>query len=224
MDKDYFDQSNNWDASRVEASEKSERRAWWVATAAAVLALLSWGTIALMMPLKEKVPYLYRENTATGVVDTITTLADDKVTFDDVRDKYWVTQYLRKREGYDWYTLNDDYNQVEWLSSPQVAADYDLLFKGPSSIDKTNGSQVLTQIDIVSVVPNGHGTATIRFIRRTRRLDQPNLDPQVSHWVATLTYEYRNPSKLPEKVRLVNPFGFQVIAYRIDPESTGGAK
>ena len=41
-------------------------------------------------------------------------------------------------------------------------------------------------------------------------------------WVATIAFEYRNPSVIKESQRLVNPFGFQVLSYRVDPEMIGG--
>ncbi|WP_150322317.1 type IV secretion system protein, partial [Enterobacter hormaechei] len=62
------------------------------------------------------------------------------------------------------------------------------------------------------------GIGTVRFIKTTKRVDDPNSPGTVTKWVATVAYEYRNPSLIRESARLVNPFGFQVLSYRVDPE------
>jgi type IV secretion system protein VirB8 len=39
-----------------------------------------------------------------------------------------------------------------------------------------------------------------------------------------LAYEYRNTALIKESDRLVNPFGFQVLTYRVDPEMIGSVQ
>jgi type IV secretion system protein VirB8 len=73
---------------------------------------------------------------------------------------------------------------------------------------------------VLSVVPNGKGIATVRFIKHIKRVNQEG-EGEIQHWVATISYEYRNPSKMKESLRLQNPFGFQVLSYRVDPELVG---
>ncbi|MDR0576121.1 MAG: virB8 family protein [Candidatus Accumulibacter sp.] len=218
---DFDEKALDFEARRIEMCEKSERRAWKVAFAAIIIAALSWAAIVLMMPLKEAIPYVVRVDNATGVPDIVTTMQDKRIGYDDVMDKYWVATFVRARETYDWYTLQKDYDTVGLLASPAVGRDYASLFTGPDALDKKWGRNYRSTVEVVSVVPDGRGIATARIIKTASRVDDTN-SKQTSRWIATVGYEYRNPSKMKESVRLVNPFGFQVLTYRIDPELVGG--
>jgi type IV secretory pathway component VirB8 len=211
----------DWETSRIHTIEKSERRAWTIAFIAVAVTVLAWLSIVIMLPLKEKVPYVIRVNNATGVPDIITVLQDQKIKYDDVMDKYWLSQYVRAHETYDWYTLQKDYNAVGLLSSPQVGAEYAKLFQGEKALDKVFNNNIRTLVEIVSVVPNGKGIATVRFIKHSKQTNQ-QTEGESSNWVATISYEYRNPSVMKESIRLINPFGFQVLSYRVDPEVMEG--
>jgi type IV secretion system protein VirB8 len=215
-----FDQAIDWEASRVQTIERSERRAWFVAFAGVAVTVLSWLAIVLMMPLKEMVPYVIRVDSATGVPDIVTALDTKGVGFDEAMDKYWMAQYVRARETYDWYTLQKDYNTVGLLSSSPVGASYAAQFEGKDALDKKFGSVVRATVEIMSIVPNGRGVGTVRFVKTTRRTDDDGPGT-VTKWVATVAYEYRNPSLIRESQRLINPFGFQVLSYRVDPEMLG---
>ncbi|RFB76673.1 virB8 family protein [Methylovirgula sp. 4M-Z18] len=221
---DHYDAALNWESSRIYQVQRSNRTAWRVTGVACCLTLISWATIMVMMPLKQRVPYLIRENTTTGAVDVLDTLsAPAETTFQDTRDKYWLAQYVTHRETYDWYTLQTDYNFVGATSMPNVAAEYGQLFIGDKALDKTFQDKVKATITINSVVPNGNWTGTVRFTKETKRVDDPGHGA-VTHWVATVGYAYQNPSTMKESLRLINPFAFQVTTYRVDPELSSSAQ
>lgn len=213
---DYHQEAMSWETSRVLQLEKSERRAWTVAAVSAVTVLLSWLAIVFMMPLKEAVPYVIRVDNATGVPDIVTTLKEKSVAGDEVMDKFWVAKYVRAHETYDWYSLQEEYETVNLLSSPGVAADYNKRFEGEGALDKTFGNNVRVTVAVASIVLSGKGVATVRFTKRIRTLADGRED--VSQWVATIGYEYRGTAKLRESVRLTNPFGFQALTFRLDEE------
>lgn len=217
---DDYDKALDWEASRILLTERSERRAWRWAGTTLFLLILSWVAIVLMMPLKQTVPYVIRVDNATGVPDIVTTMNSKGVKFDEVMDKYWIARYVRFRETYDWYSLQEDYNTVGMLSSPAVGKVYAAQFAGETGLDKVNGAKVRRTVEILSVVPSGSGSATVRFRTKTAPPDS-TAPPVVAGWVATVSYEYRNPSVMQESYRLINPFGFQVLSYRIDQEAIG---
>lgn len=219
--KDIHDEAMDWEASKTLDREKSERRAWNVAILAGIMTVLSWLVIVIMMPLKESVPYVIRVDNATGVPDIITVMDDKNVTGDEVMDKYWLAQYVLARETYDWHTLQQDYEKVGLLSSQNVGKAYAELFEGKEALDKRYGANIRATVKIISVVPSEAETGTVRFIKTTKRVDEEGPGASTS-WVATIAFEYRNPSFIKESQRLVNPFGFQVLSYRVDPEMIGG--
>ena len=87
--------------------------------------------------------------------------------------------------------------------------------------DPTYGKTVRATVEILSLVPAGKNIGTVRFSKTTKRVDQENAPGTVTKWVATVAYEYHSTSLIKESARLVNPFGFQVLSYRVDPEMVG---
>lgn len=214
----FHEDAMNWEVSRIEQIERSERRAWRIATIAVLSSAVLVVAIALMMPLKENTPYVVRVDNATGVPDIITSMDSKGVKFDEVMDKYWLAQYVRAHETYDWFTLQKDYDTVGLLSSPVVGAEYAQLFEGKDALDKKYSNGVRVNVEIISVVPHSKSIGTVRFTKTTKRVDDAASPGTVTRWVATIGYEYRRASGIRESARLVNPFGFQVTSYRVDPE------
>ncbi|MEW9907064.1 MAG: VirB8/TrbF family protein (plasmid) [Candidatus Symbiodolus clandestinus] len=205
----------NWEISRIQLIEKSEKRAWIVALVASFLAISAWIVIILLLPLKQTIPYVIRVDSTTGVPDIITTLKSKEVSLDEAVNKYWLAQYVRCRETYDWNTLQKDYDTVKLLSSKAVDQEYSSLFIGKQALDLKYKNNIKISIEIISIVP-GNDCGTVRFLKKMQKVNEENS--VTSKWVATIAYEYLNPSSLNEKDRLINPFGFQVLSYRIDPE------
>ena len=212
-----FTQASEWDTSRTLQAERSERRAWMVAGAFGVGFLLSCGAIALMLPLKETTPYVVRVDNATGVPDIVTVMKDQIVTGEDVMTKYWLAKYIIHRETYDWHTLQSDYDTTGLLSSEVVGAEYGEQFSGSDALTEQYGDRIQAHVQVVSVVPTGDNTGTVRFIKTTKRLGNNSVIDS-KQWVATVAFEFRNTERVTETVRLVNPFGFRVTSYRVDPE------
>ena len=212
------DSALSWESSRIEQIERSERRAWRIAMISVLASAGLVVAIVLMMPLKENTPYVVRVDNTTGIPDIITSLDSKGVSVDEVMDKYWLAQYVRAHETYDWFTLQKDYDTVGLLSSPVVGAEYAQLFEGKDALDKKYSNGVRVTVEIISVVPHNKNIGTVRFTKTTKRVDDATSPGTVTRWVATIGYEYRRASGIRESARLVNPFGFQVTSYRVDPE------
>ncbi len=73
-------------------------------------------------------------------------------------------------------------------------------------------------IEVRSITP-AKSTAVVRFVR-TRRSADGSEDVEES-LVATIGFEYV-PAPMREEDRMVNPLGFKVTSYRVDPENVGG--
>ena len=217
--KKIYDDAANWEASRAIQLEKSEARAWRVAGASVFLTILAIASVIVMLPLKRVDGFLVREDKATGAIEVVGSIDNHSISYDEARDKYWLKEYVLAREGYEWQTLQRDYDLVGMLSSPNIGAAYAKLYEGENSLDQKYGAQVSARVHIVSVVPNGKGTATVRFSRTVKRNDDPSGgSATTTHWIATIGYEYLGTKRMSSSARLSNPFGFQVMSYRVDPE------
>jgi type IV secretion system protein VirB8 len=219
--QDVFAAGMSWEASRIRQVETSERRAWYVAITSVVVTVLLVVGFVMLLPLKETVPYLVRVDSVTGATDIVNVLDTRKVDFSEALQKANVVDYLRSRESYDWFTLTPDYNRVMLMSSPSVGKDYANLYAGSNALQKKYGQAVRVKVNVISVVLSGHQSATVRFTRNIKRVDDDG-DGETTHWVATIAYEYRQISRLKEAQTWDNPTGFVVTSYRVDSEVVGG--
>jgi type IV secretory pathway component VirB8 len=177
--------------------------------------------IVAMLPLKETKPFLVRVDNHTGAADILTTLDSKPMSYDEVVDKYWLARYTRARERWDWHTAQDDYDSIRLMSTATVGKDYANLFEGPNAIDKKLGSHTVASVDILSVVPSGNGIATVRFTKKIRAREADERMVQAVPYIATIGYEYQRTTKYKEQDRLINPIGFTVKSFRVDPEIPG---
>ncbi len=215
---DVNDQALDFESSKAVMTATSERRAWVVAIGAVTMCVASWIGMSLMLPLKEKVPYLVRVDNATGVTDIVSLLQEEIVGYEDVQDKYWINKFIVAREGYNWYTLQSDYDLIPMLSDASVANEYAKLFQGDNALDSTWKNKYRAEIKILNISPNGNGAASVRFVKSVKVVETGKDHQPPSYWIATINYEYRSAEKMKESERLINPFGFTVVAYRVDPE------
>ena len=229
--KQYFEVANGWDAELSVRIRRSERRAWQCCIALTLIAVLQGIGLLCLLPLKTIEPFVIRVDNNTGLVDVVSTLASKgkvKLNAQEVMDKYWLTQYLRHRESYQWQISAYDRSIVGIMSSNTVQQDY-ALETDPKNNDNApiirygHSAQVRVHIQAISFIShqtdNGEQTKTalIRYSKQIKRIGETS--PK-GHWVATVTFTYRNsPMKLED--RRLNPLGFQVLSYRND-QATGG--
>src|SRR3546814_736626 len=96
--------SVNFEVTIADLARRSERRAWWVAFGAILMALILAGGYFLMLPLKEKVPYLVMADAYTGT-STVARLrgdfASNQITAKEAINRSNVSHYVLARESYD---------------------------------------------------------------------------------------------------------------------------
>jgi len=161
-------------------------------------------------------PYLLTINKQTGEVSQLK-MTRDQSSYGEAIDKYWLTQYVRHRESYDYYSIQADYDAVGLMSAPQVVDDYLKKFSGPQSIDKVLGSKQTIDVKIRSVMlDRPHGVATVRFETVTRSTSTPD-NVQRQAWIVILGYEYQALTMNAQQ-RFINPLGFRITSYRLSTE------
>lgn len=217
----------NFEITIADMARRSERRAWLVAFAAVLLALILAAGYFYMLPLKEKVPYLVMADAYTGT-STVARLNENfdnqSITTSEAINRSNVAHFLMARESYDVALMQlRDWTTVYTMSSPGVASGYTTLHarNNLSSPFNTYGKERAIRVKILSIVLIGSSNgstpkgATVRFQRRlydkksgiTRTLDSK---------IATLEFSYKSNLKMDENDRIENPLGFQVSSYRVD--------
>ena len=216
MNEDAID----YESFKISELLKSRRNAWIFASVLAVITLLSISTLAYIMPLKTVVPYVIKENVITGETRIVTALDKKTLTTDEATDKFFTSDYVKKREQYYYDVLAKDYYQVLLESSPATQKDYKAIYTGDNSRDKLLNNRYKVETTIVSIVlseSSGSKIATVRSSSVTIDIES-NVKSNQTYNVSTLSYTY-DPNKLmKEEDRMINPLGFTVLSYRKDRE------
>lgn len=215
-----------WEIDRSMLAQRSERRAWFVAIVGIVVAVLGVLAVFAQGPLRRVVEVPIVVDKATGETTIQQRLSEETVPANDALDKHNLAVYVRAREGYSWWWLQRDYDQVARMAVPAVFADYNRQFEGDTALHKRLGSTEEWRITIVGVrlAASGRrgnrGEATVTYDKAVRQPEH-NLPDVTTRHVAGIVYDYQPRVFAREKDRLENPLGFVVVAYRSDPEIAG---
>lgn len=221
--KGAFDANRAWEVDRAEMLARSERRAWRVAGSAVTLALAAVLAVVAHGPLQKVVEVPIVVDKQTGETTIQQRLSIETVPHLEALDKHNAAAFVRAREGYSWWWLQRDFDQVARMAVPAVFADYNRQFEGEAALQKKLSATEEWRVNVISVRlsaakrQGNRGEATVTYEKSVRLTDR-NLPDMVTRHVATLVYEYQPKALAKEKDRIENPFGFVVIAYRSDPE------
>lgn len=215
--KHYQEAAAGWESAEIAAVKRSEKRAWRVAIFAGVLAGLAVLAVVLLTPLKKVEPFVVQVD-KIGAASTVTLLNTKSITANEALDKYWLGRYVNYREEYLNQTSYGNFMATRLLSSQGVGTIYfqQVNPENPRSPTAVYGTKGTVEIVVTSITFIGKNHAQVRFVRKEKR--NPDQLPVETRWIATISYEYLNPP-LKETERLINPVGFQVTDYRLDPET-----
>ena len=222
--------SVDFETTVVTMVKRSERRAWIVAMCSMGVTVCLVAGIAYMLPLKEKIPYLVTVDLKRST-STVSPLRDNVaatgIYASEALNRSQVARFVQSREGYDYDTIKEhDWEYVASMSNNQVKGLFVKQFDGTkNSPEKRWGRDKAIRVKINSIVFNGLDEeigarptgATVRFEKWV--FDKTNgQSTYLSSHVATLRYEYKTNLKMSDELRLRNPLGFQVTAYKVDDE------
>ncbi|EAJ1350844.1 type IV secretion system protein [Campylobacter coli] len=216
--KNEFNTAIDYEASFRYLIDKSNKRAWLIAFVSIFIAIISIVAVVLLTPLKTIEPYVIRVDNTTGMVDILTMLDEKEISSNEALDKYFISQYVKAREGYYYELLNQDYLLTQLMSSEKVANEYRAWYEGENARDQILKNSNEVNVQILSIVlgnSNGVKTSTIRAKIITKNLNTRGLSESTK--VITLSYDYIL-AKASEENRILNPLGFKVTNYRIDEE------
>lgn len=226
---DALSKSTNFEITIADIAKRSERRAWWVAITAIVVALILLGGYFYMLPLKEKVPYVIMADAYTGT-SSVARLTEDftnqHITTSEAINRSNVAHFVLARESYDLATINmHDWATVLTMASPGVASAYRIWVspQNPDGPYKLYGKNRSIRVKILSIVLMGGGLnetpkgATVRFQREVFNNGNGATDP-LDNKIATLMFTYKPNLQMDDQYRIENPLGFQVTQYRVDDD------
>lgn len=191
----------------------------------AFLSLLGW---IMMLPLKNTEVEIWTVDKNTGQTEKVSRVKDENLTKDEALGRYFVTQYIKAREGYNYFRLQHDYDMVMLWSAENVANDYTAIFKTdarPTIVYKK--AQRTVDIEIIYPVfinPSSQKgdpdlLATVRFKKIIKDVTTNRSVEET--WVARMTYRFMPDVEKKESERNANPLGFIVTSWVAEKEIRG---
>lgn len=209
---------DSWSNSVTADLKKSRSRAWLVAGAAALIAVLEAIALASLMPLRTVEPYTLLVDRQTGHVEALAPLDTQVIEPDEALVRSFLVQYVIARESFAIDSLQDDYRKVAlWTAGPERAR-YQRLVSAdnPVSALASLPTRAIIRTEIKSVSILNPDRALVRFM--TTRADPGSEEQQSQHWVAIIRFGFSD-AEMSAEDRYINPLGFQVTSYRRDPET-----
>ena len=208
---DYFE--NRWGLL------KQRERRWFVLLSASTLCgLLLAAGLFMLIPLKEVRLKVLEVNTLTGQTQVMGGL--DPALFQNEPIKQNLTwRYVRNRLTYDSATAYEDAAKVILFSHPSILREYkkEVDPNEPTSPAAVWGEKSKRRVRLVSVVLEGEDLARVRFetqITHNGSISQP------TPYTARIKFRF-TATPAEELHSIENPFGFQVLPWRLDREIIG---
>jgi|GEM_PF-1766581 len=179
-----------------------------------ILLLLSIATNFLLFPLKQKVPYLYTFDKATGEVSKLGELDHTKLGADWAMSRFFITQYVVDRESYDFYNIDLPY-QIAWaMSNDEVRKQYEQEVNSQiaTSPYKVYGKDKYITIEVLSISKLNEHAATVRFTKVLHDRLAGTKTPIEKEAVIKWTYEQQETT---QRMLDRNPLGFKVNYYTV---------
>lgn len=222
---DFVKAAKEFEESRVDELEKSKSLAWKVAFGACALAIVCAVALMLLTPFKEVRPYVIRVDNNTGQTDIVTMLENSQSDYGEEVAKYFAAMYVNLYESYDWYTIQEQLDQLMLFSDKNMQGRINTKFAKPNAPHKLykDTKRVVINVTNTSIIDD-NGLIQVRFTKTVEPVNggmyNPDTntltpEPEVTNNIATIGYEYVNLPTLDD-IRLINPLGFTVKTYRVD--------
>ncbi len=191
----------------------------WLKRCLVVIVVLSVALILSLIanlnlaPLKEKVPYLYSFDHATGEVTKLGRLEASTMTADWAMTRYFLITYTLNRESYDYYNIDHPY-QIAWaMSDYNVQTQYegDVNSSSASSPYKMYGKDKYITVVVKSVSQLNANTASVKFEKILH--DRNSSAQSVVEREAIVKWKYVNPDTT-QKMLDRDPLGFKMVYYQ----------
>ncbi|MEQ9861236.1 type IV secretion system protein [Pectobacterium cacticida] len=216
--------SRAFESVLLEKDEREKKMAWRIAAIGFALAAMAITALIILLPLKTTEIELWSVDKQTGRYEYMTRIKEQNISTEQALAQALAAHYVRLREGYNYFALQRDYDDVQLFNSDSVNRDYLDGFNSNQAPDIIfNKAEYVVSIDIISNVhataTNPDHLATLRVKRTIRRIVDNSVKTDV--WNIRLTYRYLPRKQLTDSQREVNPLGFIVTSYQRDKELRG---
>jgi type IV secretion system protein VirB8 len=171
----------------------------------------------MLVPLKSFEPYIVEVDRNTGYLEVKSGLTRPaNLTEQQAITQANIVRYIRSREGYDPYAIEQNFEIAALLSTGNAARELQDLYSAANAKNpaKVYGKTKRVTVEIASVTFPNSSTGIVRFATT----EVSDTDAVTRHWIAVVRYRYTDTPATNEW-RFENPLGFQVYDYRRDQET-----
>lgn len=203
-------------ADTIAEAQRSRRNAWFAVAALIIVCGAQAAAIAVMLPLKDVVPYTILVDRQSGYMETVRGVELGALKDDAAVVNAALAQYVMQRETFDPADFNERYKRVALWSADGARTEYVGLYRAgaPGNVLAQMRPGTIVTVRVKNIEVLDASTARVRF-DLTRR--DPGAAPETTDWQALASFRFSG-APLRMEDRLINPLGFQVTAYRKDAE------
>jgi type IV secretion system protein VirB8 len=215
----YYQDGLRWEAEIVKKAQRSRALAWFVTLIFGTVTLMSLAALVMLVPLKSFEPYIVEVDRSSGFVEVKTGLTrPSNLTEQQAITQANVVRYIRSREGYDPYAVEQNFGIAALLSTGDAATDLQRLYSAanPDNPTRVLGRNTSMLVEIKSVTFPNQTTALVRFATE----EKSETDTITRDYISVVRFRYTDTPATNEW-RFENPLGFQVYDYRRDQETVG---
>jgi type IV secretion system protein VirB8 len=208
--------SRSFEDAVLERDRRMAKAGWLVAAVAGFLLAGAIVALIILLPLKTTTVELYALHNGERI-ERISTVSEDDLPASEALNLAETAAYVKRREGYNYFALQKDYNETQMFNSDDVNKQYLDWYNGPDAPDALyQQAAFVVSVEVISNVPS-KGTkpdnVELMRIKRTIRRVKDNHETH-DYWTIRMTYRYVPQKKMTASEREVNPFGFLVTSYQ----------
>jgi len=226
--KEVTDSSTTFEEKNVLLQEKMNRIYKIGGFAGMTVGIMSLFALNSALPLKSTVVEAYLIDRVSGVAERLTSVKKENLSENEALAKYFISEYIKHRVGYNFFSLQQDYDYVMAYSAENVAAEYNARFNGDQSpkVIYKKGEQTATVQKGMSVIITPSSRADDKDTGAYIRLglivrDVATGNARTEYWNIRLTYRLEPEIEMTSGDRNNNPLKFVVTSYVDDKENRG---
>jgi len=214
MREEFYQSTSDWRYDMYQSHTVWLRRALLGLVILAVLLMLSLICNLMLVPLKEKVPYLYAFDHATGEITKIGTLEPTTLSSNWELSRYLLIHYVIGRESYDADNIDLPYQMI-WAQSVEIVQkqyEEEVKSSSPNSPYRKYGKEKYITVRVISINKLNDNTVDVKFEKtlhdRTANTDQVVQKEAIIKWTFT-------EAEVSQKMLERDPLGFKVTYYQV---------
>ena len=210
---DFYQTASDWAYDMYQSQTVWLNRALLALIVLAVLLLLSLLSNLYLFPLKEKIPYLYAFDHATGEITKIGALEPTTLSANWTLSRYLLTHYVISRESYDYDNIDVPYQIVWAQSTDNIRKQYEEQVKSSNSNSpyKIYGKDKYITVRVLAVNQLNDNTVDVKFEKKLH--DRTTGSEQIMQKEAIIRWEF-SQAETTQKMLDRDPLGFKVTYYQ----------